>query len=187
MYPTAKVTQTVHRQRGFTLVEMILVITIIGIALGVVVPKLNRSTGVTELRLGAQTTASLVRFARNSAISRGLRYRLVYDRGERRFRVEVEEDPFEAPEEFKAERLPMGLENEAHSEGIDVEVTFLEVGNGEVMEPDTLTFLPDGSTRDAFIYLRGPKERTYTVAVVGPTGACVVAEREIRDVFEEGV
>jgi prepilin-type N-terminal cleavage/methylation domain-containing protein len=171
---------------GFTLVELVLVVTIIGIAVAVVAPRIKRSGGITEIRVGARTTASLVRFARNSAVSRGLRHRLVYDRTERCFRVEVENDPFDAPEEFKEERLPAGVGDGGHSPDIELEITYLDAGNtDEVFQPDTLTFLPDGSTRDVFVYLRGPKNQAYTVAVVGPTGAIMVAEGEIVDVFEE--
>lgn len=179
-------TSTRHRD-GFSLLELVLVVTIIALALGIVGPRLTRPKGPTELRLGARTAASLVRFARNAAVSRGLRHRLVYDRVESRFRVEVEEDPFESPDEYREDPLPRGLGDEIRSPEIDVRIEFPASGRSdEDFQPDTLIFLPDGSTRDAFIYLRDGKQRTCTVMVVGVTGACVVAEGEVTDVFQEG-
>jgi prepilin-type N-terminal cleavage/methylation domain-containing protein len=57
-----------QQRRGFTLIEVLIVITIVGILLGVVVPRYGRISGAMSVHSAKQELASLLAQGRASAI-----------------------------------------------------------------------------------------------------------------------
>ena len=64
---------------GFTLIEVILVVLIIGIAAGVVVPMMS-SAGSMQIRASVNMIAADLEYAKSMAISRGQPYSVVFDK-----------------------------------------------------------------------------------------------------------
>jgi type II secretion system protein H len=58
-----------HRAAGFTLIELVVVLAILGLALAVVVPNLGPSSETVELRAAASELRALLRATRSAAIT----------------------------------------------------------------------------------------------------------------------
>lgn len=71
-------------ERGFTLLEITLVIAILGIVLGVVVPRL-RDPGQAELKAQARRLVMTFRLVRSEAVLHGTPFRLNFDLDEGRY------------------------------------------------------------------------------------------------------
>lgn len=55
-------------RRGYTLVEMLIVVTIVGLIASVIVPTMNSASGAVSLEAMARTLAADIRIARHSAV-----------------------------------------------------------------------------------------------------------------------
>jgi type II secretion system protein H len=71
---------------GFTLIEVILVVLIIGIAAAVVVPMMS-SAGSLQIRAAANMVAADLEYAKSMAISRGQPYSVVFDKTTEKYQV----------------------------------------------------------------------------------------------------
>lgn len=84
--------------RGFTLVELLLVITLLAVLSAVAVPKLSGTLRRTGLQEGAGDLAAVIRLGRQEAVRRGLSVRLTVDRKESSYELELQ-DPVHNYEE----------------------------------------------------------------------------------------
>lgn len=80
----------VRSERGFTLLEITLVIVILGIAITVVVPRF-RDTGQVELQAQARRLVMTFRLLRSEAVLHGTPFRLNFDLDQGRYWVSTEE------------------------------------------------------------------------------------------------
>jgi general secretion pathway protein H len=148
----------VKRQRGFTLLELLVVLVIGVLLVSLAPPLLSGLSGATELRGAARQLAAGLRGARNAAVSRQREATLTLDLEQRRFGVTG--DPREIV-------LPEGL-------GIR-----LYTAQAEVVDAATggIRFFPDGSSTGGSITVSGSK-RAYRVSVDWLTGAIAIVEEE---------
>ncbi len=146
------------RQRGFTLLE-ILVALVIGVLLVALVPPLlSGMSGATELRSAARQLAAGLRSARNEAITRQREAVLTLDLAQHRFGVSGD------PREIK---LPGGVALKLYT--AQSELIGGATGN--------IRFFPDGSSTGGAITVSDPK-RAYRVNVDWLTGAVVIVEQD---------
>jgi len=79
---------------GFTLVEVIIVLVIIGIASGLVGVWINRGSGNLEIRKFTKDVSATLRYARTRAVSEKKIYCLVIDKGEQKYRLYAEDTDY---------------------------------------------------------------------------------------------
>jgi type II secretion system protein H len=72
---------------GFTLMELLIVIVLIGVVAGMAIPRFDGWIGVTRLDSTASEFMSDVSFARMAAVQSGVRTRLVVDPPNRRYEI----------------------------------------------------------------------------------------------------
>ncbi len=139
----------VHRGRGFTLVELLVVLVIIGLTLGLVSTSLSRSVSGAELRSAARNVAASLRYTRTQAILK---------KQETVFLVDTENRSYTAP----------GREEVTLPEGMDVVIT---TARSELTSETVggIRFFPDGGSTGGHVDLV-TKGREYRVNVAWLTG-----------------
>lgn len=164
-----------HLGKGFTLLELMMVLLIMGLIAGMVAPSLSSLKKERDLYAAAQITATATNYVRSLAVTTGRRSRLGLDQENSRMDLLVEEDPMEDPGNFSRRDWPTGLTGTL-PKGIYFEQVYYPVireeeegDNATSKKQDqveyqteeealeerksVLVFEPDGSTRDTFIYL----------------------------------
>jgi prepilin-type N-terminal cleavage/methylation domain-containing protein len=78
-----------RRQSGFTLLELVIVVMVLGIFGGIAVPMLTQAAAQTKLDAAADAVVSSLNYARLRALNSQQNYRVVFDTGAERMRVEM--------------------------------------------------------------------------------------------------
>lgn len=146
------------RQRGFTLLELLVVLVIGVLLVSLAPPLLSGLSGATELRGAARQLAAGLRSARNEAVSRQREATLTLDLEHRRFGVTG--DPREIA-------LPDGLAIHLYT----AQAELVDAASGGIR------FFPDGSSTGGAITVSGSR-RVYRVNVDWLTGAIAIVEEE---------
>ena len=144
---------TVQDSKGFTLVELLVVLVIAGLVLALVGTSISRSISGAEMRTAARKMAASLRYTRTRAI---------LDKQEQVFLVDAENRSYLAPKR-KAVELPEGMEvllTTARSE-----LTAESVGG--------IRFYPDGGSTGGSIELDA-NGRIYRINVAWLTGEASV-------------
>lgn len=68
-----------NRKRGFTLVELLIVVTVLGILASVILPSMNSTGSLISLEAAARTLAADLRMARQSAVQYNSSYKVKID------------------------------------------------------------------------------------------------------------
>ena len=139
-------------RRGFSLIEMVLVLALIGIITALVVPGLaNKFTSV-RLRTSAQKTVAIITYARNQAVFKKKFVWLLFDRKMNRVAVM---DP-----------IGGGKGEKVYSYPEDVMIEKLVIGGKEISDSQgVIMFYPNGSSDGGEIGLRAKNARSYSITI----------------------
>ena len=147
-------------RRGFTLVELLVVMAIAGLLLAVTPPLVSSAFPGVELKAAARRTAGALRLAREIAIAQGRAAAWL---------VDVEKNRYWIEDDHRSGRIPRGLEIEL-------------VAATEEMRSDQvggIRFYPDGSSSGGRVILKRG-DSGYQVGVNWLTGRILVAAWERR-------
>jgi len=138
-----------RRSRGFTLVEIMVVMVIIALVMGMVATSMARSISGAEARAASRKLVASLRYTRARAI---------IDKSEQVFAVDVEKRSYTAP----------GRETVELPEGVDVTIT---TARSEITSEAVsgIRFFPDGGSTGGHIELT-VNDREYRVNVAWLTG-----------------
>ncbi|HCK80862.1 MAG TPA: GspH/FimT family pseudopilin [Candidatus Competibacter sp.] len=147
------------RQRGFTLLELMVVLVIAVLLVAVAPPLLSGLSGAAELRGAARQLAAGLRFARNDAVTRQREATLTLDLAQHRFSVSGDPREIGLPETLALQ---------------------LYTAQSELWDQTTgnIRFFPDGSSTGGAITVSGPK-RAYRVNVDWLTGGVAIVEQDV--------
>lgn len=67
------------KERGFSLIELIVVLIIIVLSFSLVIPSFSKLSKTVELRSTVQKIASLLRYCRSEAVNKGQTYQTIFD------------------------------------------------------------------------------------------------------------
>ena len=152
------------RCAGFTLLELIMVIVVIGLAIAISFPALSRGTATLHLRSAGRDVLNVLRYAREKAITEQREMRFVAEKQGRQVVLTDE----------------LGEAGKSHALPRDVVVDSLFAGSEEIREgPLVIRFLPNGSSSPATIVLKsdaGGYLRIITDPITG--GARIVTGQE---------
>src|SRR5512136_2847162 len=91
------------RSRGFSLVELIVVLVVIGLSVSLVMPSLSHFSKTIELKGAARKISAILRNCRSEAVNKGKTYQIIFDSNLREVRVQKTESSEEKKEETKKE------------------------------------------------------------------------------------
>jgi prepilin-type N-terminal cleavage/methylation domain-containing protein len=100
-----------HRHRGFSLLELLLVIAMLGLLAGLALPSLFGELAWRRMSESAGQLRSLVEMTRAQAMLTGLRHRIRWEDDLQQPIVEVERDPLDGRDEFDAVRATWATED----------------------------------------------------------------------------
>jgi len=162
--------------RGFTLLELVLVMTMIALMAGLVVPRFVDFAARSQLAAGGQQAAALLGFARHWALSRGVAVMVTWEQSGAV--VSAEADPEGSPGEFTP--LQAGRESRlALPEGITI--ASLQAGEGEQELPYESVIYADGTGEDLTVYLEDEAGHRQRVDYQGRLGRARVQAGEEAD------
>lgn len=145
--------------RGFTLVEMLIVIAILGIVLGIAAPNLSRYRHNVNLREAARDISAEMNLCRQRAITENSRYRISFDFHGRTYTVSRLPDGAAAWQDLSTGSLGGGNALISFSS-----TTFSE-------SPPASTFLPRGTAvaGGALVieHSKSPRRATITLNITG--------------------
>jgi len=149
-------TRSASRQRGVTLLELLIVLAIMALVAGIALPLLGNGVSTTELRSSARQLAAGLRAARTEALAQRRETFLVLDVAGKRFKVD--QDPRE-------HKLPAGIELKLFTAQNDL----VDATTGAIR------FFPDGGSNGGRITVAAGT-RKYEVDVDWLTGRVAILD-----------
>jgi general secretion pathway protein H len=163
------------RSRGFSLVEMVIVLVLISLSVALVIPSLSRFSKRIELKAAAQKVSSILRYFRSESIQKGKIYQVLFDPELREIKVQELEGEGQGEEEKggqeprifpKSYLLPRGIQMK------EVNILSSEFPS----DLPAIEFYPDGGSNGGSILLDGQDQKGYRIKVHFLTGMVEIEE-----------
>ncbi len=165
-----------RHQSGFTLIELILVLAIIGAMLAVVAPSLGRLWGKTQVADTAGQVRAMAEFARGRAVADGRPCRLVIDTTDHLCWIEqLDAGGFVRPASSLGKKVEL-----------DPTVSITTDATGQALDLLTLRVEPDGRAEVIQFTLVGRDGRTLVVFTRSMTEPYRVGDAEDAAVYAQG-
>lgn len=152
-----------HQKEGLTLVEVIIVIIIIGIASGLVGILVSRGSGSRELRLFTKDISTTLRYARNRAVAEKKIYCFVIDTDEQMYRLYAEDTDYKEKTLILSESIPEEFQ--------------MTIQDSDKKSPH-LEFFPRGNATGGLIQITSERGTVYSIDVNRITGKITVEKEE---------
>jgi prepilin-type N-terminal cleavage/methylation domain-containing protein len=167
--------QRINANKGFTLIELTIVIVILGVMLSLIIPRLGE-LGEADLKRSARHLTGMIRFLRDESQARKDVYRLRFDVTDGRYWVEVMTSLNDKTVEFKRFSSEMATEG-----ALSGATTFRDVKVVSHPEDLFIQFWPNGWVEHALIHLRDGEGRDFTLVVNPLTGDTEFREGYIEE------
>ncbi|MBI5663530.1 MAG: prepilin-type N-terminal cleavage/methylation domain-containing protein [Nitrospirae bacterium] len=151
------------KQSGFTLVEIIIVLLIIGIASGLVGVWISRGSGTLEIRKFTKEVSAALRYARTRSVSEKKIYCFVIDKEEQKYRLYAENTDYTKID--LVSDIPIPEELQMTLRGSDEEAPNVE-------------FFPRGNSSGGVIEILRENGTGYAIVINRITGKVDVEEAE---------
>jgi type II secretion system protein H len=180
---TSKISMPLHRRRhhGFTLMEIIIVVVIMGIMLAVTVPTVVNMSKKNELRAGAREMIALLKYARTEAVFNERTTGVFLDLDKKQYWLDLRE-----PDKKTGEYKPGGPKRQLEQKRVLGKNLWIEevktVDNNIIKDKlIAIDFNPDGSASPALFTIVNKSGSKITVEVLKSTGMTEVTPGSIED------
>jgi len=178
--------------RGFTMIELMIVLVIMGFVLALAGPMVTRGLSGLTLKTAAKKVAAALRYARSQAVNRAQPYSVIFDREHGRIVIRGIPRPIPLPDQAEQEAEPEEkAADEAEAQKPEIKIVELPEGitlkeimvggieiTGTKDELAQLVFYPDGTSQGGELVLADSRERQYQVKVAFLTGVVTIEEPE---------
>jgi type II secretion system protein H len=156
--------------KGFTLVEILIVVALMGFAAALVSPALSRFSQSIELRTTAQRISGILRHCRNEAIQQGTIQQVILDAGRRELRI-CRFEPLAAGEEGQGGKREEAPKERRYGlpEGILIEEIKVSPGQSALEYP-VIEFYPNGGSNGGSFRIDRENQKGYRIQVHFLTG-----------------
>lgn len=157
------------RSKGFSFVELMVVLVILTLSLSLITPSLSRFLRTVELKGAAKKISGILRYCRSEAVNKGLVYQVLFDSDLRRVSVQSKESSkAKKEEEVKKEGDP-SKKIYTLPDGIQMrKVDVVSIQNGS--ELPIIEFYPNGGSSGGSILLEGQSQSSFKIEVHFLTG-----------------
>ena len=150
------------KRDGFTLIELIIVLFLMGIIAGLAGLYIGKDTGSLELKKFTKEVSAVMRYARNRAVSEKKIYCFVIDKEEQRYWLYSEDTDYSNVTRVMDKNIPEGLY-----------LDMPESGREEVY----MEFFPGGNTSGGVIEITNTKGSRFFIIVNRITGKITVEKK----------
>lgn len=145
------------KNKGFSLVEVVVVLTIIALSVALVKPSLSRFLRAVELKAAAKRISSILRYCRSEAVNSGQVYQVLFDANLREVKMKQFDSAKSSPKTYP---LP---------EGINLKEIDVESPENDSDLP-AIEFYPSGGSNGGTIVLDQQEGTAYKIRVHFLTG-----------------
>jgi type II secretion system protein H len=153
------------KDRGFSFIELIVVLVLISLSVALVAPSLSRFSKAVELKAAAKKIVAILRYYRSEAVNQGKVYQVLFDSDLREVKVQPMESVEEEKKEEKAPRKTYVLPT-----GVQIKEVKVESPQYPTDFP-TIEFYPNGGSNGGAILLDTREDKGFKIKVHFLTGS----------------
>lgn len=151
------------KEKGFSLIELVIVLVIVGLSISLVTPSLSRFSQAVELKAATKKISGILRYYRSEAIQQGKVHQVLFDPNMREVRIQALEL---TEEKVLKNKYP-----------IPAGVQIKEVNIPAPQYPDdfpVIEFYPNGGSNGGSILLDSQDRKGFRIRVHFLTGMVVI-------------
>jgi general secretion pathway protein H len=154
------------RERGFSLVEVMVVLILISLSVALVTPSLSRFSRTVELKAAAKKVSAILRYCRSEAVNRGQTYQALFDPNLREVKVQSTalKEEKDGQGEGKAFEKTYSLPEGIRVKEVDIPSSRETSGSSQI------EFYPNGGSNGGVILLDTQDRTGYKIRVDFLTG-----------------
>jgi prepilin-type N-terminal cleavage/methylation domain-containing protein len=160
------------KNKGFSLVELSVVLVVIGLSVSLIVPSFSRFSKTMELKGAVRKISTILRYCRSEAVNKGQTYQIVFDSDLREVRVQKTESSEEREEELKKEGK--AVRQMYHLPG-GINVKEVNIASPQYSSDyPTIEFYPNGGSNGGSFLLNSEERGGYRIKVHFLTGMVAI-------------
>jgi prepilin-type N-terminal cleavage/methylation domain-containing protein len=151
------------KDKGFSLIELVIVLVIIGLSISLVMPYLSRFSKTIELKAAAKKISGILRYYRSEAIQQGKVHQVLFDSNLREVRIQALELNEEKVLKNKYP-LPLGIQ-----------IREMDIPSPQYpADFPVIEFYPSGGSNGGSILLDSQDRKGFRISVHFLTGMVVI-------------
>ncbi len=165
-----------RRNWGFTLIEIIVVLTMLSVAIALISPYFGRLSKNVELKAAVKKVSTILRYYRSEAVQKGRVYQVVFDTDTREIRVRPVETDEEGDEGQISEKENPG-EKEKYFVPEGIHVKEIKISSSQYpSEFPVIEFYPNGGSNGGSFVMDRDDLKGYRIQVHFLTGIVEIKE-----------
>jgi general secretion pathway protein H len=157
------------KERGFTLIELVVVLILLSLSISLVVPSLFRISKTIELRAAVKKVSAILRYYRSEAVQTGKTQQVLFDPDLREVRMQAIDINNITESEQEKREDPAPIKKFAFPEGIQMKELNIPSSQYAADYP-TIEFYPNGGSNGGSLLLDRPDHKGYRIKVHFLTG-----------------